>query len=438
MSRAVADRKSRCGSTRACACWTSVICSALALLTAANAQSALAQSTPANALRDPIADRAADRNKPETARPVPKTHTSRNFVLHTDLPEAEARALLTRLETMLKIISRYWTRANQRVIECYVVQDLARWPQGSLDSQAVVHLRSGGGLTKGRVSRRGNRFLSQAIVYAVADDGTPQHEAVHAYCIQAFGRTGPVWYAEGMAEMGQYWIDGDPRVNCPQVVVDYLKNTKIKSLNAIVNGTEVTGDSWQNYAWRWALCHLLANNDNYKKRFRPLGLALLNKRDVSFESVYGSMAPEIGFEYRFFLKHLERGYRVDLCSWDWKAKYRSPRGKTPVVSRIRAGRGWQSSHLLVRQGQRYSYTTEGTWKLSADGVAVSGDGADETGGRLVGAVLDDYLLTAAFNLGAAGEFTAPRDGKLVLRCQDGWSQLADNSGMLTVRIAAEP
>src|SRR5690606_30887307 len=171
----------------------------------------------------------------------------------------------------------------------------------------------GGGVTASTVLTRGNSFLAKATVYAGARRGTPQHEAVHAYCSQSFGTTGPVWYSEGMAEMGCYWRENDPAVNCDEVIVRYIRGSEPKSLNEIVNGNETTGDSWQNYAWRWALCHLLANNKNYADRFRPLGLGLLTKQDVSFEQTYGAMAQEIAFEYRFFLQHLERGYRVDLC-----------------------------------------------------------------------------------------------------------------------------
>ena len=68
-------------------------------------------------------------------------------------------------------------------------------------------------------------------MYAVADRGTPQHEAVHAYCGQNFGRTGPVWYSEGMAEMGQYWRVGESRVHCHPQAVKFLRRSKPKTLN---------------------------------------------------------------------------------------------------------------------------------------------------------------------------------------------------------------
>ena len=96
----------------------------------------------------------------------------------------------------------------------------------------------------------GNQFNAKSIVYAIADRGTPRHEAVHAYCGQTFGTTGPLWYSEGMAEMGQYWKPDDPAVNCHPVIVRYIHGSPPKSLNNIVNAEEVTGDSWQNYVWR--------------------------------------------------------------------------------------------------------------------------------------------------------------------------------------------
>jgi hypothetical protein len=37
-------------------------------------------------------------------------------------------------------------------------------------------------------------------------------------------------------------------------------------------------------------------------------------------------------------------------------------------------------------------------------------------------------------LGVDGTFTAPGDGKLYLRCQDAWNQLADNHGSVKVKI----
>lgn len=362
------------------------------------------------------------------------TYKSRNFTVHTDLSAADAQQLLRNLETMLGIISRYWACPNRKMIECYVVEDLANWPAGAIPETGLESIRGGGGITLSQVRSNGKQFDTRAVVYATAAHGTPQHEAVHAYCALNFGRTGPVWYSEGMAEMGKYWIDGEQGVNCRPGVIDYLRRSTVKPLNEIITTQAVTGDSWQNYAWRWALCHLLTNNPNYSNRFRPLGLSLLAGKRTSFDAVYGSMAPEIEFEYRFFLEHLETGYRVDLCAWDWTTRFRKPRGNAALVAQIEAARGWQPSRLEVTAGETYRFEIEGEWRIETDGEPLDADGDESGAGRLVGVLWNDYRLGEPFDLGRTERWTAPGDGRLMLRCRDSWSRLDDNSGKVTVRI----
>ncbi len=371
----------------------------------------------------------------EAKAAMPQTYRSRNFVLHTDLTADEANDLLKRLENMLSLISKYWGQPNRKTIECYVVKDIGVWPAGAISPRGLQSIVQGAGVTQSQVVTVGNQFDATGIVYAVSDRGTPQHEAVHAYCVQAFGTTGPVWYSEGMAEMGQYWKENDASVNADPVVVEYLRKSEPKSLNAIVNGEEFTGDSWQNYAWRWALCHLLANNKNYQARFRPLGLALLQQRpDVSFESVYGAMADEISFEYLFFLQHVELGYRVDLCSWDWKTRPKKFRPRQTINATIAAKSGWQPTAALLQNGAVYEYSAAGTWKLDADGDTLTADGAADGQGKLVGAIFADYQLSEPFELGAYGEFTSPGDGHLFVRCANDWGKIAAASGTVAWKI----
>lgn len=374
-------------------------------------------------------------SQPESV--APRDVRSKNFLLHTDLNDKDAGELLERLETMLRLISTYWAQPNRKTIECYVVKDLSNWPPNSIDPTGLASIRARAGVTSTRVVARGNLFDAKSVVYAYANRGTPQHEAVHAYCGQTFGRTGPLWYSEGMAEMGNYWKEGDASVNCHEAVVRYIHSTEPKSLNAIVNSREVTGDSWQNYAWRWALCHLLANNPNYRDRFRPLGLAMLTGRRASFAGTYGGMAEEISFEYLFFLNHFDIGYRADLCFWDWKTRYRAPRGASRLTASIDAKAGWQASRCLVRAGTEYEYAASGTWRVDKESERVDADGAADGTGRLVAAVFDDdeYELGEPFELGVCGKFTAKSDGQLVLRCREPWHKINDgNAGRISVQI----
>ena len=83
------------------------------------------------------------KNKKPAEMAGPADFRSKNFLVHTDLPADEAKELLTKLETMLALISRYWARPNTQMIECYVVKDLAKWPPGALDPRGAVRGRSG-------------------------------------------------------------------------------------------------------------------------------------------------------------------------------------------------------------------------------------------------------------------------------------------------------
>jgi hypothetical protein len=367
---------------------------------------------------------------------APRDVRSKNFLLHTDLNDDDAKELTERLEKMLGLISKYWARPNRQIIECYVVKDVRNWPPGSMDPNGWAWIAARAGVTSTAKVFQGNTFRAKSIVYAYADHGTPQHEAVHAYCGQTFGRTGPVWYSEGMAEMGQYWKDKDRSVNCTQYVVNYLRKSKPKSLNEIVNGNERTGDNWKNYAWRWALCHLLANNGNYSQRFRPLGLSLLTNGRSTFKNTYGSMADEISFEYVFFLEHLEIGLRADLIAWDWKAKFRFPRNATPVTGFVNAKGGWQPSRCNVKKDTAYEYSANGVWRFQTEGDLLDADGVDAGKGKLIGVIFDaDYKLSEPFELGAYGSWTAPASGQLYLRCKQPWNEINDeDTGRLTFKI----
>ncbi len=413
------------------------LCSVLALtLSIVETQTAFGQKskarTPANA-----------KGKKETP-PGVKEYTSRNFVLRTDLTPEESKDLLERLETMLLQVGKYWGKPNSQIIEMYVVKDLQLWPDGSIPPDALQSVSTGGGLTISQTMAAVNRATgkkiqhlgTKSVVYAVADRGTPLHEAVHAYCAQSFGTTGPTWFSEGIAELGQYWRDKDLSVKIHPGVLEYLQESEPVPMTEIVDLSQQTGDSWQNYAWRWALCHMLAFNPNYSARFRPLGLDILREGNETFQSVYGSMAPEISFEYLQFLEHLDNGYRVDLCGWDWKTKAVAVRSKTSVQSKIEAGRGWQASRLLAKSGESYTYTADGEWQLAKDGDKLTAAGTADGKGRLIGVIFDDYKLSEPFELGVDGRWTAPSDGAVFLRCQDDWNSVADNSGTITVKFRA--
>lgn len=364
---------------------------------------------------------------------LPADYKSRNFLVHTDLPKEDAEALLLTMETMLKMIARYWGAPSRRTIECFVVDNPDNWPGGSLPAP-VRPIVVQNGITIAQGTRRGNQYNLNAIVYASNRFGTPRHEAVHAYCYQTFGITGPTWYAEGMAEMGNYWVPDDPTVTAPDYVLQFLKNSPRPTVEQITDDGQQTGDGWQNYAWRWALCHFLVNNENYQDRFRALGVRFLTQKSGTFQGFYGSQMDELKFEFDFLVNHLQRGFSVHRCSWDWRTRFREQKGTRPLTARIRADRGWQSSGLKVKKGREYYLSAEGTWKTSEQSDQLSAAGHSDGSGSLVGCVFHDYQLSEPFPLGVSSKFEAVEDGQLLLRCRDDWNALDDNEGTMTVEL----
>ena len=364
-------------------------------------------------------------DEPRTAR----LERSAHFALHTDISDRQAKVLLAKLETMYDLVSGYYRARPRGTIECFVIRDLAKWAGEPIPPDGQAKILEGAGVTISSVTRN----KARSIVYSSDNQGIAQHEAVHAFCVQTFGSTGPTWYSEGMAEMGQYWKKGNLAVDISPYVAQYLTTAKPKKLKEIVALGQKTGDSWQAYSWRWALCHLLASNPNYSKRFKTLGINLMKKRNDSFDQAFGSIANEISFEYDHFVDNFGNGYRADLCAWDWSAKPKKLSGSRKAKTKVNAQAGWQATKVLVAAGTTYTYETTGKWQFEPTGE-VDADGSSSGQGRLIGVTLKDFKLSKPFELGAKGEFTAEYDGQLYLRCQDDWLNLGDNSGMVEVQL----
>ena len=381
---------------------------------------------PRDALTKDFADQLNNKFSHLSDEPKPaRVKRSAHFALHTDISDRQAQILLAKLETMYDLVSGYYRAQPRGTIECYVVRDLAEWTGQPIPERGRAKILEPAGVTLSSVSRS----KARAIVYSCDDQGVAQHEAVHAFCVQTFGSTGPTWYSEGMAEMGQYWKKGNLAVDISPYVAQYLSTAKPKKLKDIVALGQKTGDSWEAYSWRWALCHLLASNPNYSKRFKTLGINLMKKRKDSFDQAFGAHAKEISFEYDQFIENFGNGYRADLCAWDWSAKTKKVSGSRKVKTKVEAQAGWQATKALVVAGTTYTYEATGKWQFEPTGE-VNADGSSNGQGRLIGAILKDFKLSKPFELGTKGEFTAQGDGQLYLRCQDDWLSLGDNSGMV--------
>jgi len=368
----------------------------------------------------------------DTPPAEPRLVRSPHFAFVSDISDREWAVIRDKLERMVELLERFFGRKSSGVIEGFIVRDLSGWPAGLLEEPLGVE----------KIARQEGVCFNTSIgdarraeLYSCADHGVIQHECVHGFCHLTFGSTGPTWLSEGVAELGNHWRDGDTSVQIDAPVMAYLQKASPKRrLIEIADPGRQPAGTWRDYAWRWALCHLLAYNPNYADRFRPLAVALMEGRPgVSFESVYGPVAREVSFEYDQFLDTVGNGYRADLTAWPWKAKAKPLVAGGEARAKIRAAAGWQAAGVAIETGATYAIAATGTWRTAKAASPCDADG-DAGRGRIVGTVFHDYSLSPPIPLGAAAEFTAACDGQLFLRCEDDWTQLADNDGQIEVTI----
>ena len=229
------------------------------------------------------------------------------------------------------------------------------------------------------------------------------------------------------------------------MVLGYLQSAEPKkTLAEIAVPGRTSSGTWQDYAWRWALCHLLANNPNYADRFKPLAVGLMTGRPgYTFAEVYGPVRHEISFEYAQFLAQFDNGYEAARCAWQWEASFAPLRKSRSKRATVFADRGWQPSGVTVAAGDRLAVACEGAWRLAPAGAELTAAGEANGRGQLLGVVLSRneqtgaYSLTEPFAVGGADYLRASADGDLYLRCNDEWHSLADNSGEVMATLELE-
>lgn len=403
-------------------------------------------------------------------------YTSAHLVVYSELPPREAMQRLRRMEQAVRLASSYWRSPLPGKLECYLVDDLANWESfhfPSDDARQVLHSLGGG--TETAQEKPHHRAAGKAVVYATTTPGIAEHEVIHAYCFQTFGRGGPDWYREGMAELFAQQLNSSTDSPCRTETYQILKQSprrasevirqpftdelrrwmkSTRDLQPYVNGTanyhdnpppnygkqlsDIDGDvlrtAKENYANSWALCYILFHHKAYRDRFRAAGIHLLSGGHVSFAQVFANQMEELDFELSQFAQHVCPGYRFELCRWSWPKDCATLEVGRSKIVRLRSRRGFQPTELRVEQGQTYRVVTTGSWKIAETDATTDADGTEHGDGRLVGVLVDNYQLTAPLDFGSKAELTVKQQGDLYLRCQEDWDQLSDNYGIICVRL----
>ena len=401
----------------------------LAIATPAAAQTSLRAQDPATASPSAASRRRVLSDEPKAA---PRPIHSRHFAFLSDVSDRESKLILDKLETMVGLLERYFGRRQRGVIEGFIVHDLAVWPEGVLtEPLGIEKIKEPAGICF-TIALGPER---RAVLYACDDPGIIQHECTHGFCHLTFGGVGPLWLAEGLAELGRWWREKEKGVNVPPVILAHLHAADRPPLAAITAPNQPPSNDWRDYTWRYALCQMLLDNPNYADRFRALAVGLMEGQPgVSFESVYGPVGREVGFEFEQFLTHVGNGTRADLTAWPWKAKQRKLAPGGVGHAKVKGAAGWQASGVEVEAGAVYVITAEGTCRMAADAEPTGPEGDGAGRGQLTGALYADFTLSPEIPLGSHSSWIAPADGLLMLRAADAWTELADNDGTLSITI----
>ena len=309
------------------------------------------------------------------------------------------------------------------------------------------------------------------------------HEATHAFMTALPGTVGPLWYMEGTAELfaahrpagrsddgsaGPRFriIPDDPdavpgwgRIEQVRAEVAASGPRSIRDVRGLGEGDFLNDPS---YAWAWAVCAFLDGHPRWGPRFRALGDPPLRKEfAAAFDRAFAPDATDVLSEWPVFAGNLCYGFDRDAAAIDFRPGTPLSLGESRGCE-VAADRGWQSTGVSVRAGERVRLTAAGRftladgpvpWESTAAGITYT-YAAGRPLGELHAAVradptapgfADDFarqcsLLETTPVGGAADaggtDYVAPFTGTIYLRVNDFWDGPGDNRGAPTVTVSS--
>ena len=249
--------------------------------------------------------------------PAPKpahpriTVESDRFILNTDLPAERANEFLKDLDREADRLAKYWDKKLEEKIVCNVVVNFSAWPKEMIPDEARKKLEQKSAVTlTDRLTLEDKVVSIKSTVYSTDNVPNLHHEVVHAYCWQTFGRCGPDWYAEGMAEVFAWDHDQNVGVSYFPWAIKYLRQNKTPPTpSELISEKPSNRQLWQTYAYRWALCYVLKNNPRYSDRFQAYGRKLLCGEEVGFAKTFADVREPLAEDYQEFLQTIHPGYK---------------------------------------------------------------------------------------------------------------------------------
>lgn len=312
------------------------------------------------------------------------------------------------------------------------------------------------------------------------------HEFTHCYTtVVRHGLLQTGWYMEGIAELfATHRIDEEGRfefAHLPRERAQFAGLGRIRLLEDarrdghLLSLTEVQQQPYERflkpeaYAWSWALCQFLAGHPRYRAPFLQASQSVsTGDNDAKLRQLLSQ--PTLPREWEWFTRDICHGYDQTLAAvtppGSLPTDARSPAGGAAASDQadrtlpraddqrpperagsfvIQARAGWQLTPVILTTQRPVTLEAHGRFRLrtepqpwvsTAAGVSIKYH-AGLPLGRLIGRIWpqDPQVPTPPdLDLGSKATVVPPIAGRLYLRLNDGWSELADNEG--EVRISA--
>ena len=287
------------------------------------------------------------------------------------------------------------------------------------------------------------------------------HEGTHAFVFMARGDCGPPWYMEGLAELlGTHSLDdGKLRLGVfpsrPDDMESWDRIHLVRS--AVADGrllplAEIMAyelgvrSETEPYGWCWAVSAFLDGHPRYRERFRKLPDELPRKEfNRRVLAIFAGDWRDLNDEWEVFAAGIEFGYDLSRNAIEFTPGRPMPASGKELT--IRADRGWQPSGVRLEAGAKYKIAATGRYQLAAgppvwwcepNGVTIRYRHGLPLGQLLAAVRYDDpeagngFLQPTA--VGLETELSPEKSGTLYLRINDSPAELADNAGMLDVKV----
>ena len=301
------------------------------------------------------------------------------------------------------------------------------------------------------------------------------HEGTHSAMNRVYGRVGPAWYREGIAEMlGTHryeqgkltmpYFPADRKVvehwGRIKIVKDDIAKGNVRTISSIVNARTRDFLKVESYAWSWALQSFGHSHPEFRNLFLGLQEEMyFSERGVThkFMRDYYARKYEIDTAWNLFLNQLDYGYdssKEIVHSIKTESKETAVLPAKIYTAKVDAAKGWQSTGLVLPPNAKLELAASGKfqvalekdsdrpatpWMCEPQGVTIEYYQGRPLG-QLLAAIVDtkDETDVTAFTresaIGRRARIETNGGGTLYLRLNERADHLADNQGEIVVKL----